>query len=249
MQVVASNITDEEEAYLREYDPSTGYFSVDSRRIGTTASDEQAQGNTPLLTLRGTQRDRADDLIQDALKVEKVIDMQTTVEDLKPAAHVGVDVIDRDPPPPGSWKAGPHLDEDDIHKQTDDLLADRFPIIETKQPKQTPADTSAGKLPIFGDAVSHMAVGVLPAKSGDSIPVGNPHTDNVTYHTDVVRPVPSGSTDRRGRSVWDRDFINANHNGTFQDTTHKPADYSYDNTLKTVMYSVAGAVLVKALKG
>jgi hypothetical protein len=38
-------------------------------------------------------------------------------------------------------------------------------------------------------------------------------------------------------------------NAAEADVAHKPADYSYKNALATVMYSVAGAALVKALKG
>eukprot|EP00966_Prymnesium_polylepis_P325793 7381742-Prymnesium_polylepis.1 len=201
------------------------------------------------------EREQAD---ADALKVEHAVESQKVVDEVKPSTHVqGPDMLATD------WKGNEvHLDEDDIRQQTLDAIENNFPTFAPdpktkKPPAQTPADSSANKLPIFGDSLNHMTQGVLPPKD-QPIYAGNPLTESVTFHDDIVRPVPSGEKDRRGMSVWNPDFIHLNTAGAAGDRvadagylhhqTHKPEN-PYDNLLWNVLYAATGAALVKAIKG
>ena len=163
----------------------------------------------------------------DTLGVEQAVHRQGVVDEVTPSTHV----------------QGPGM-------LTDDPKTER-------PPRQTTADSSSNKLPIFGDALNHMVQGVLPPKD-QSIHTGNPLTENVTFHEDIVRPVSSGEKDRRGMSVWNPDFIHTNTAGVTGDRMadagylyhqpHKPEN-PYSNLLLNVLYAATGAVVVKAIKG
>ena len=174
----------------------------------------------------------------DALQVEQAVESQRVIDEVAPSTHVQG---------PGMLAVGPNtLPYLSLH-----------PNGLNTTPAQTPVDSSANKLPIVGEALNHMVQGVLPPKD-QPIHAGNPLTESVTFHEDIVRPVPSGEKDRRGMSVWNPDFIHLNTAGVAGDRVadagylyhqpHKPEN-PYNNLLLNMLYAVTGAVIVKAIKG